>query len=118
MTYQDDLAEVRRNIAAHEASEKARIDRIVKEASKETEIWASERALLKRQEEEAQEAAIVERDRQKEQAQRDDAERSYLLAGGLPADFDAWYVVERQRLVSEKIANQRRSAELSMHRSF
>lgn len=113
-----DLEQARANIAAHESAEKARIDRIVKEASRETEVWAAQQALEQRQREQAQEAAIVERARLKEQAQREDAERRYLLAGGLPADFDAWYVVERQRLISEKIANQRRSAELSMRSSF
>ena len=47
MMYQDDLAEVRRNIAAHAAAEQARIDRLVKEASKETEVWAAQQAIAK-----------------------------------------------------------------------
>jgi hypothetical protein len=114
----DHIAEARANIAAHEAAEKARIDKLVREASKSTEIWAAQQALEQRQREQAQEAAIVERERQKEAAQREDAERRYLNAGGLPADFDAWYVTECQRMVTERIADQRRRAELSYRSSF
>ena len=61
---------------------------------------------------------MQERDRQQEATARSDAERAYLLASGLPANFDAWYVFECQRLVTERIANQRRLAELSYRSSF
>src|SRR5437867_1190762 len=113
MAIQDELAEVRRNIAAHEQAEQARIDKLVREASKQTEVWAAEQALAQRKTEQAQEAALVERQRQQEATARDDAQRQYLSAGGLPGDFDSWYVVERQRMVTEKIASERRRAELS-----
>jgi hypothetical protein len=106
MSLQDHIAEAQRNIAAHEAAEKTRIDQLVKEASRQTDVWAAEQALAQRQQEQAQEAAIQAREAQQEARQREDAERRYLAAGGLPADFDSWYVVERQRLVSEKIAQR------------
>jgi hypothetical protein len=114
----DHIAEARRNIAEHERAEKARIDRIVKEASKETEVWAAQQALEQRQREQAQEAAMQAREAKKEADAREDAERRYLLAGGLIADFDAWYVAERQRLVTEKMANERRRAEMSYRQTF
>jgi hypothetical protein len=118
MAIQDELAEVRRNIAEHERREQARVDKLVREASKQTDVWAAEQALAKRKAEQEQEAARLARDAQKEAAAREDAQRRYLSAGGLPADFDAWYVVERARLVTEKIASERRRAELSYRSSF
>lgn len=114
----DHIAEARRNIAEHEAAEKARINRIVREASKETEIWAAEQALIKLQQEQAQEAAIQVREAQKEAQQREDAERRYLAAGGLPEGFEQWYAGERIRLVNEKIAQQQARAALSYRQSF
>jgi 6-phosphogluconate dehydrogenase len=114
----DYMTEVRANIAAAQQAEKARIDKLVKEASKSTERWAAEQALAQRQAEQAQEAALVERARQQEQSQRDDAQRAYLCAGGQPADFDAWYVGERARQVTEKLANQRAAALRSYAQSF
>jgi rubrerythrin len=119
MSFQDEqIAEARANIARAEAENKARVDRLVKQASKETEVWAAEQALAARQAEQAQEAAQQARAAQKEADAREDAQRAYLSAGGLPADFDSWYVVERARLVTEKIASERRRAELSYRSSF
>jgi hypothetical protein len=115
---EEEMREIRANIAAAEAAEKARIDRIVKEASKETEIWAAEQAVAQRQAEQEQEAALQEREAKKEADAREDAQRSYLSAGGQPADFDAWYAAERQRLVNERIASERRRAEASYRGSF
>jgi hypothetical protein len=118
MSVHDDVAEARANIAAHEAAEKARIDKLVKEASKQTDVWAAEQALAKLQQEQAQEAAQQAREAQKEAQQREDAQRRYLAAGGLVADFESWYVVERQRLVSERIANQQAAAQHIYAKSF
>jgi hypothetical protein len=74
MTLQEEkMRQIRANIAEHERPEKARVDRLVKEASKETEVWAAERAHAKRKAEQAQEAALVERDRLREATARDDA---------------------------------------------
>src|SRR4051812_14701743 len=67
MSFQsDDIAEARANIAAHAAAEQARINRLVKEASKETDVWAAQQALAKRQAEQDQEAAQQAREAEKE----------------------------------------------------
>jgi hypothetical protein len=118
MSLEDHIAEARRNIAAAQQAEQARIDKLVKEASKQTDVWAAEQALAKRQQEQAQEAAIQAREAQREAQQREDAERRYLAAGGLPTDFDSWYIGERQRLVNEKITQQQVAARISYAKSF
>jgi hypothetical protein len=88
MSLQDDIAEARRNIAAAQQAEQARIDKLVKEASKQTEVWAAEQALAQRQREQEQEAAIQAREQARLQQERDDAQQRYLSAGGLPDGFE------------------------------
>lgn len=114
----NDLEQARANIAAHEAAEKARIDAIVEKANRGANALAAERAAQERDAEQAREAARQAREAQRLQAERDDAERQYTSAGGDPAGFDAWWQVERQRRITERIAQQQAAAREAMRRSF
>jgi hypothetical protein len=92
MAFQSDhIAEARANVAAHQASEQARIDRLVREASKSTEAWAAEQEAAQRKVEQDQEAALQASFAQKEAAIRAGFERRYLLAGGVPEQLEQTY---------------------------
>jgi 6-phosphogluconate dehydrogenase len=119
----DYMTEVRANIAAARQAEKDRIDRIVKEASKGTEIWAAEQALAKRQAEQAREAAIQAREQAKIEAARD-AYRAELRRAwvGTEEEFDhafpGLWARHQKEAARQALADQQEVARHIYSRSF
>ena len=109
-TLDDDIIQARRNVAAHQEAERQRIAAIVEKASASTRVFAAEQDKAQQEAAQAQERAIAERAAARAQAERDEAERQYLEAGGDAASFDTWWVIERQRRVSETLERQQAAA--------
>ena len=109
-TLEDDAKQARANIAAHEEAERQRIAAIVDKASASTRVFAAEQDKAQQEATQAQERAIAQRAAARAEAERADAQRQYLLAGGEPEGFDAWYTVEKARRVSETLERQQAAA--------
>ena len=105
-TLDDDIIQARRNVAAHQEAERQRIAAIVEKASASTRVFAAEQDKAQQEATQAQERAIAERAAARAQAERAEAEQQFLNAGGAPEGFDTWWVIERQRRVSETLERQ------------
>jgi hypothetical protein len=117
-TSEQEVAEIRANIAAAEQREKDRIQRIVDKASKQTEAWAAERDAAERKAEQEREAAWKAREQAKVEAAREAFRSAYLVAGGDESLFDEAYRRHRLAEAERQIAAQQHAARESMRRSF